>query len=124
MEMANMKEEMKQGEYGIARMQQGLSNSEPATIFRRFMLTSGDHNQNYSLGYQSDEVDQLMTEASAALDMEVRTACYDRIQEISTQEFPVIPLFNDKTLLAYSTKLTGYDAKLYGIELPMVSWAQ
>lgn len=124
MEMANMKEEMKQGEYGIARMQQGLSNSEPATIFRRFMLTSGDHNQNYSLGYQSDEVDQLMAEASAALDMEVRTACYDRIQEISTQEFPVIPLFNDKTLLAYSTKLTGYDAKLYGIELPMVSWAQ
>ena len=38
----------------------GSVNSEPATIFRRFMLTSGDHNQNYSLGYQSDEVDQLM----------------------------------------------------------------
>lgn len=124
MEYSAMKELMKAGDYGIARMQQGLSNSEPATIFRRFMLTSGDHNQNYSLGYQSDEVDRLMEEASAALDMDVRTAAYDRIQEISTEEFPVVPLFNDMTLMAYSTKLTGYDAKLYGIELPLVAWAE
>lgn len=124
MEMTNMKEQMKTGDYGIARMQQGLSNSEPSTIFRRFMLTSGDQNQNYSLGYHSDEVDALMAEAESALDMDVRTECYNRIQEISTQEFPVVPLFNDVTLMAYSTKLTGYDAKLYGIELPLVAWAE
>lgn len=124
MEMTNMKEQMKTGDYGIARMQQGLSNSEPATIFRRFMLTSGDHNQNYSLGYQNDEVDVLMAEAESALDMDVRTECYNRIQEISTQEFPVVPLFNDMTLMAYNTKLTGYEAKLYGIELPLVGWAE
>lgn len=124
MEYSAMKELMKAGDYGIARMQQGLSNTEPSTIFRRFMLTSGDHNQNYSLGYQSDEVDELMEQAAAALDMDVRTACYDRIQEISTQEFPVVPLYNDVTLMAYSTKLTGYEAKLYGIELPLVAWAQ
>ena len=123
-EYAVMREQLKTGDYGIARMQQGLSNSEPATIFRRFMLTSGDHNQNYSLGYQSDEVDALMAQAAAALDMDVRTECYNRIQEISTQEFPVMPLFNDMTLMAYSTKLTGYDAKLYGIELPLVAWAE
>lgn len=124
MEMTNMKEQMKTGDYGIARMQQGLSNSEPATIFRRFMLTSGDHNQNYSLGYQNDEVDALMAEAESALDMDVRTECYNRIQEISTQEFPVVPLFNDMTLMAYNTKMTGYEAKLYGIELPLVGWAE
>ena len=124
MEMTNMKEQMKTGDYGIARMQQGLSNSEPSTIFRRFMLTSGDQNQNYSLGYHSDEVDALMAEAESALDMDVRTECYNRIQEISTQEFPVVPLFNDVTLMAYNTKLTGYDAKLYGIELPLVAWAE
>ena len=124
MEYAVMREQLKTGDYGIARMQQGLSNSEPATIFRRFMQTTGDQNQNYSLGYQSDEVDALMDQAAAALDMDVRSQCYDRIQEISTQEFPVMPLFNDMTLMAYSTKLTGYDAKLYGIELPLVAWAQ
>lgn len=124
MEYATQKEMMKAGDYGIARMQQGLSNSEPATIFRRFMLTTGDHNQNYSLGYHSEEVDALMEQASSALDMDVRSQCYDRLQEISTQEFPVVPLFNDKSLYVYSTKLTGYDAKLYGIELPQLAWAQ
>ena len=124
MEMTNMKEQMKTGDYGIARMQQGLSNSEPATIFRRFMLTDGDHNQNYCLGYQNDEVDSLMDKAQSALDMNVRTECYDRIQEISSEEFPVVPLFNDMTLMAYSKKLSGYEAKLYGLELPLVSWAE
>ena len=122
-EYSIIREELKAGNYGIARMQQGLSNSEPATIFRRFMLTSGDHNQNYSLGYQSDEVDRLMTEASASLDMDYRTECYNRIQEISTEEFPIMPLFNDQTVIAYSTRLTGYDARIYGLELPEVAWA-
>ena len=123
LEYAVMREQLKTGDYGIARMQQGLSNAEPATIFRRFMLATGDHNKNYSLGYQSDEVDALMDKASSALDMAVRQECYDRIQEISTRELPVIPLFNDVTLMAYSNRLTGYDAKLYGIELPLVAWA-
>ena len=123
MEYATMRDEVKAGNYGIARMQQGLSNGEPATIFRRFMLTSGDHNQNYNLGYQSDEVDRLMEEATASLDMAERTEKYNRIQEISTQEFPVVPLYNDQTVIAYSKRLTGYDAKLYGIDLPLVAWA-
>ena len=123
MEMTNLKEQMKSGDYGIARMQQGLSNSEPATIFRRFMLPTGDHNQNYCLGYHSQEVDQLMNEAQAALDLTVREDCYARIQEISTQELPVVPLFNDVTLMAYSTRLTGFEAKSYGVELPAIAWA-
>ena len=33
-------------------------------------------------------------------------------------------LTNDVTLMADSTKLTGFDAKLYGVELPLVAWAQ
>lgn len=124
MEYSIMRENLKAADYGIARMQQGLSNSEPATIFRRFMLTSGDHNQNYSLGYQSDEVDRLMAEASASLDMDVRRQNYNRIQEISTEEFPIMPLYNDMTVIAYSTRLTGYDAKIYGLELPNIAWAE
>lgn len=124
LEYATLKEKLKAADYGIARMQQGLSNAEPSTIFRRFMITSGDHNKNYSLGYQSDEVDALMEKAASALDMDVRQECYDRLQEISSEDFPVLPLFNDKSLYVYSTKLTGYDAKLYGISLPELAWAK
>lgn len=123
LEYATMREEMKAGEHDLARLQQGLSNGEPSTIFRRFMLTSGDHNKNYSLGYNNPQVEELMQEAAASLDMNKRTAIYNQIQEISVEEQPIIPLFNDVTLMAYSTKLTGYEAKLYGLELPQVEWA-
>lgn len=122
MEMSNLKAEMKNGEYGLARMQQGLSNSEPSTIFRRFMLSSGDTNKNYSLGYQSDEVDRLVEEALSSIDIEQRKSLYNQVQEISTIDLPVIPLFNDRTVVAYNKKLKGYDAKLYGIDLPKVGW--
>ncbi|SHN81494.1 ABC transporter substrate-binding protein [Desulfitobacterium chlororespirans] len=124
MEYATMREEMKAGHHHLARLQQGLSNSEASTIFRRFMLSTGDHNKNYSLGYTSPEVEGLMKEAASSLELEKRTAIYNQIQRISTEELPVIPLFNDVTLMAYSTKLTNYEAKLYGLELPKVEWAE
>ncbi len=124
LEYATMKEEMKSGNHNLARLQQGLSNSEPYTIFSRFMLTSGDHNKNYSLGYNNPEVEKLMKEAAATLDMEKRKEMYNRIQQISTVDLPVIPLFNDVTLMAYNTKLNGYEAKLYGLELPNVAWVK
>ena len=124
MEYGVMREEMKSGKYNLSRLQQGLSNSEPATIFRRFMLTAGDHNKNYSLGYESKEVQSLMDEASETLDMEKRSKIYNELQEISSKDLPVIPLFNDVTLLAYNKKLTGYQAKLYGLDLPNVTWVK
>ncbi len=124
MEYNTMKEEMKAGHHDIARLQQGLSNSEPATIFRGFMLTSGNANKNYQLGFDSAKVEKLMDEASAALDMNKRKEIYNQIQQISSEELPVIPLFNDVTLMAYSKKLSGYQAKLYGLELPDVAWAE
>ncbi len=122
LEMNTLKEQLKAGKYDIARMQQGLSNSEPFTIFSRFMLPSGDQNKNYSLGYHNANVDKLMEEASAALDMARRKEIYNQLQQISSEEFPVIPLFNDMTLMAYSKKLTGYQARSYGIDLPDIAW--
>ena len=60
---ATMKEMMTAGDYGIARGQQGLSNMEAITIFKRFMFSEGDQNINYSLGVNSEEVDNLIAEA-------------------------------------------------------------
>lgn len=121
-EYSLMREKMKAGDFHIARAQQGLSNGEASTIFRRFMAPGGDHNQNYSLGYDSPEVNELMDKASKTLDMDERRAVYDEIQLISTQDLPIIPLFNDKTVLAHSNEIAGYDAQLYGLELPHINW--
>lgn len=124
LEYSDVRERMKAGDFDLARSQQGLSNGEASTIFRRFMVTSGDHNQNYSLGYESEKVNELMDRASKSLDMEERKEIYNEIQEISTVDLPVIPIFNDQTVLAHNNKIAGYDAQLYGLELPHIHWAK
>lgn len=122
LEYSAVRKRMKAGDFGLARAQQGLSNGEAYTIFGRFMVTSGDHNKNYSLGYESEKVNELMSKAAASLDINERQNYYNQIQEISTVDLPIIPLFNDKTVLAHSNKIAGYDAQLYGVDLPNIRW--
>lgn len=124
LEYSLIREKLKAGDFGIARLQQGLSNGEPSTIFRRFMLTSGDHNQNYSLGYDNNQVNKLMEEADKELDVHKLKEIYDEVQELSTTTYPVLPLFNDVNIMGYTNKLTNYEAKMYGLELPKIEWTK
>lgn len=121
---ATIREMMSTGDYGIARGQQGLSNMEAITIFKRFMHSSGDQNVNYSLGCSDETIDQLIDEADAEIDMAKRQIIYDELQEISVERQPVLPLFNEKTLMVYNKKLTGYEAQIYGLDLAKVGWVQ
>ncbi|GAU76495.1 ABC transporter substrate-binding protein [Fusibacter sp. 3D3] len=121
---ATIKSMMQEGQYGIARAQQGLSNMEAITIFKRFMLSSGDQNINYSLVCDDPLVDSLIESADAELDMAKRQAIYDQLQEISAETQPVLPLFNEKTLLVYNKKITGFKAQIYGLNLPDIGWHQ
>lgn len=120
---ATMKEMMKNGDYDLARGQQGLSNMEAITIFKRFMYSAGDQNVNYSLGVNDPEIDALIDGADAEIDLAKRQEAYDRLQEISVERQPVLPLYNEKTLMVYNKKLTGYEAQIYGLDLPKVKWA-
>ncbi|MDO4453514.1 MAG: ABC transporter substrate-binding protein [Eubacteriales bacterium] len=121
---ATMKEMMKNGDYNIARGQQGLSNMEAITIFKRFMSSEGDQNMNYSLGVKDENIDALIREADAELNMERRQEIYTQLQEISVDIQPVVPLFNEKTLMVYNKALEGYEAQIYGIDLPNICWAE
>lgn len=120
---ATIKEMMANGDYDLARAQQGLSNMEAITIFKRFMYSTGDQNVNYSLGVQDPEVDSLIDQADAELDLQKRQEIYDKLQEISVERQPVLPIYNEKTLMVYNKKLTGYEAQIYGLDLPRVRWA-
>jgi peptide/nickel transport system substrate-binding protein len=120
---ATIKEMMTNGEYGIARAQQGLSNMEAITIFKRFMHSSGDQNISYSLGSQDAEIDGLINQADEEINMEKRQEIYNELQQISVERQTVVPLFNEKTLMVYNKKLTGYKAQIYGLDLPKIGWA-
>lgn len=124
MEYSAIREKLKEGDFGFARLQQGLSNGEPSTIFRRFMLKSGDHNQNYNLGYDNERVNQLMEEADRELDIEKLKEIYDEVQELSSKTYPVYPLFNDVNVMGYTKDLTGYTAEIYGLELAKIKWVK
>lgn len=118
----NMKEKMKKGDYDIARLGQGLPNLEPLTIFRRFMVSTGDLWGSYSLGYHNDTVDTLVSKAMKSNSLEERKEIYNKIQEISTVDFPIIPLVNDFNIVAYNKELSGFTSKFYGIDLPKIEW--
>lgn len=121
---ATMKEMMKSGDYGIARGQQGLSNMEALTIFKRFMASNGDQNVNYSLGVNDAHVDELIKQADGETDMSKRQEIYDELQAISVDTQPVVPIYNGETLMVYNRKLAGYEAQIYGLDLPEIHWAE
>ncbi|PXV91796.1 peptide/nickel transport system substrate-binding protein [Lachnotalea glycerini] len=121
---ATIKDMMTKGDYEIARSQQGLSNMEAITIFKRFMYSTGDQNITYSLGCQDTKIDGLIDQADAEIDMSKRQEIYDELQNISVEQQNVVPLFNEKTLMVYNKKLTGYEAQIYGIDLPKIGWAE
>ncbi len=121
-EYATMMGLLRHGEYGIARVQQGLANGDPYGIFYTFMMPDGSRNATSSSHYRNAEVIQLMTEVQFIEDEDKRRAIYDRLQEISVQEQPVVPLFNDKSVVAHSRHLKNYDALIYGINLAEIEW--
>lgn len=121
---AAIREMMSKGDYDIARGQQGLSNMEAITIFKRFMYSTGDQNVNYSLGCSDKAVDALIERADAEIDMAKRREVYDQLQGLSVELQPVVPLFNEKTLMVYNQKLTGYEAQIYGLDLSKIGWSE
>lgn len=120
LEYATMAKQMRKGNYDLARVQQGLPNGDPYSIFYSFMMPGGGRNKSSSLGYQNGEVTQLLAKVKHCTDENERRIIYDKIQEIAVQEQPVIPLFNDKNIVAYNKRLKNYTPLIYGITLAKV----
>ena len=99
------------------RQQQGLSNMEAITIFKRFMYSTGDQNVNYSLGVKSAEIDGLIDQADAEIDLVKRQEAYDKLQEISVETQPVLPLYNEKTLMVYNKTVSYTHLDVYKRQL-------
>lgn len=117
LEYATMARQMRRGDYDIARVQQGLPNGDPYSIFYTFMMPDGSRNKISCLAYQNHEVAALLQEAKHCTDESKRRAIYDRLQLISIEEQPVVPLFNDRSIVAYSKRLKNYEALVYGVNL-------
>ncbi|MBS7527868.1 ABC transporter substrate-binding protein [Fusibacter paucivorans] len=114
---------VKEGEYDLSLKIKGLSSAEPVSLFSSMMKTDNSLNKSWSFGYSNTEVDKLIEDVSGELDMAKREAMYNRLQTIAVEELPVIPYFNDVTLVAFNKKIEGYEAVNYGVTLDKVHWA-
>ena len=124
LEYAVMSRQLRRGEYDLARLQRGLPNGDPYVIFDTFMMLEGSSNISCSMHYYNAEIVQLMRQVKHAADEEERRRLYERMQQISVEEQPVIPLFNDKTIVAYDKRLKHYEALVYGVDLAKVDFAE
>lgn len=120
LEYATLVHTIRKGQYHIARLQQGLPNGDPYPIFYSFMMPQGSRNRSSSLGYSNPEVAELLRQVKHSTYEPERQALYARLQELSIQEQPIVPLFNDISIVACSKRLKNYHALTYGLDLATV----
>ena len=124
LEYAVMTSLLKKGQYNIARSQQGLPNGDPQFIFNYFLLPDRGRNKSSHLGYENQQIKMLLNQ----LDMETRDgqrrALYNEIQDITVNDLPVVPLYYDENIVVYNKKLSGYQARTYGVTLSRIGLKQ
>lgn len=123
LDSAAFKDAQTKGDYNLALSTQGLPNGDPYTILTNYLTSEGSSNITYGLGYSNPHADELIKQLAGVLDMNERTKLYDELQQISADDLPTIPLFNDASLIAYNKKIKGYQATIYGTTLSELEWA-
>lgn len=125
MDWGPCKEEMAAGNYNMCLKIQGLPSANPFSLFKGFMYSGGSTNKNYGLGYSNPEVDTLIEEAAASTDVNRLTEIYTKLQEISAEDLPNIPVMYSQEVVASSSDITGYQATVYGLTgYTQVCWAK
>ena len=124
-EWGKCKEMMKSGSYDMCLKIQGLPSADPFGLFKGYMHSKGGSNIGYGLGYKNDHVDELIKNASNELNMDKRKSIYDELQDISSKDFPNIPVMYSQEVVACSSKVKGYKATPYGLTgYTQVEWAE
>jgi len=70
---------------------------------------------NYS-HYKNDTVDDLLTRARQTTDQEFRLSLYREVQEIISDEVPMVPLVNTMTIVAVNTAISNFTPTATGLE--------
>jgi peptide/nickel transport system substrate-binding protein len=77
-----------------------------------FLTTKGG--SNYS-GYSNPEVDRLLREAAQLTDPVARAQTYGRVVEIVQRDIPLLYLYRERNLTAYTTDVAGIETYADGV---------
>ena len=67
-------------------------------------MTSGNSNRS---GYSNPRLDLILSNALKATDVKARSKLYHVAQQIIAADRPIIPLYNQTAVAAFSTSVTG-----------------
>lgn len=122
MDGAAFRERQSQGDFDISLHIQGLPDLNPMTIFNRFMHSEGSTNIAYSLGFSNERVDELLAQLAVETELDLIKEAVNELQTISAEDISTLPMFHDVTLAPHHKSLKNYEATVYGVDLPGISW--
>lgn len=102
-----------QGAYqmGLAAWVSDISDPDEQLTF---MLDPNGGSNSYYTGFNNAEINKLLAEARATLDPKVRTAAYDRIQQIAAEQVPQLPLWHQQAPYLWSKRVRQFSVNPMG----------
>lgn len=118
-------ERLKSGDYDFCITVTGLNSPDPYATLYSWMDSQGSYVTQYHWNYSNPEVDQLLDEVLNEKDPDRRAEIYGRLQEISAEDLPVIPLLYYVNVNIHNKAVTGYTSDLFdGVSIPTLDWAE
>ncbi|WP_148412139.1 ABC transporter substrate-binding protein [Murimonas intestini] len=115
---------LKAGDYDFNITVTGLNSADPYATLFGWMGTEGGSNVSYHWNYSNPEVDELLSTVLNEKDEQKRAEIYGRLQEISAEELPVIPILYYVNVNIHNKEVTGYVSDLFdGVSIPTLEWA-
>lgn len=117
-------ERLKSGDYDFCINVTGLNSADPYSTLYSWMDSEGSYNVDYHWNYSNTEVDELLASVLNEKDADKRAEIYGRLQEISAEELPVIPILYYVNVNIHNKEITGYTSELFdGVSIPTLEWA-
>ena len=118
-------ETLKSGDYDFGITVTGLNSADPYSFFQTWMASDGSYNTDYHWEYSNEEVDKLLSQVLSESDPEKRQEIYNKLQDISAKDLPMIPILYYVNVNIHNKAITGYTSELYdGVSIPTIEWVQ
>lgn len=118
-------ERLKSGDYDFCITVTGLNSADPYSTLYNWMDSKGNYVTDYHWNYSNKEVDELLDQVLNEKAPDKRKEIYGRLQEISAEELPMIPILYYVNVNIHNKAVTGYTSKFFdGVSIPTLDWAE
>lgn len=112
------------GDFDLVYRTQGLSSSDPSTLFDPYLRTDGVTNVSMHMGYGSPALDAELDAARLEADPVRRRQLYSDIQRTAATDLPVIPLWYEHGIMAVASEVRDYEITSVGIVRIERAWRE